>query len=159
MKSPRKVYGVKREGVEYIERPSVYGICEGKNQTVGVVEVKNRFFLPGGGKLSRNVDGSDETDEICLEREFLEELGWKIEVGKFLGDNLSYMELSDSGKYYEIVSRYYHIPQFTKVSEPAEMDHKLAWINPFKNQHQLKFRSPAQFDMVQKYFEESQSPH
>ncbi|MHA1673925.1 MAG: hypothetical protein ACTSYI_09875 [Promethearchaeota archaeon] len=63
------------------------------------------------------------------------------------------MELPDSGKFYEIVSRYYHILQFSKISEPVEMDHEFAMINPFKNQNQHKFRSPAQFDVAQKFFE------
>ena len=150
MKAPQKVYGDKRVGIDYIERPSVYGICEGKNQTVGVVEVNNHFFLPGRGKLSREVDGSDELDEICLEREFLEELGWKIEIGQFLGETLTYLELSHSKFFYRINSRYYQILQFTIISKPIELDHKLLWVDPAKNQ--TKFQSPAQFDMIQKFF-------
>ncbi len=120
MKSPRKVYGVKQVGVKYVERPSVYGIIEGYNKTLAVVDVNDCLFLLGVRKLQ------DETDELCLEREFLGELGWKIEIGQFLGETLTYLELSHSGFFYRLISRYYHILHFTIISEPIELDHKFS---------------------------------
>jgi len=66
------------------QRLGVYGVCVEDNRILMVrasdlTEVPGRWFLPGGG-----VDHGEHPEE-SLAREFREETGLAVEVGRFLG--------------------------------------------------------------------------
>ncbi|GEM_PF-5277351 len=69
-------FGEKLKNTTYFERKAVYGIVfdEGK---IAAVKTPKGYFLPGGG-IERN-----ENHTQCLEREFMEETGYEIEVGRY----------------------------------------------------------------------------
>ncbi len=65
-------FGQRVEGVDYLERPSVYGLARDMNGFILACRRTNRTVLPGGG-----IDGN-ESLENALAREIAEETGHRI---------------------------------------------------------------------------------
>lgn len=117
-------FGTKKKGVAYIERPSAYEILLNKEGRIAIIEVRARYFLPGGG-----ID-DDETAEECVTRESLEEIGFEITGLHFLGETVDYFQSFKNQKYYCIPSSYFTADHFKIVQEPIETDHILHWMKP-----------------------------
>ena len=115
-----EIFGEKKENVKYISRPGVYIIFFNPKDEIGVIKIPKGLFLPGGGK------NKNETDKECLQRELIEELGWDIEIGKFVGNSIQYF--SSDCKYYKAECNFYLGKDFLKVTEPREEDHSLKWL-------------------------------
>jgi len=56
-------FGTRLDGIDYIDRPSVYAVIENKHRQIAVIVTSNGYFLPGGG-----IDPS-ETEVDALKRE------------------------------------------------------------------------------------------
>ena len=80
MSSGIRTFGTRISGRAYEPRPGCYGVARGPDRQVLLVETPDlKLYLPGGGQLP------DETVGECLEREFREETGHTITVGRPLG--------------------------------------------------------------------------
>ena len=116
-----EIFGEKKENINYLSRPGVYIIFFNSKDEIGVIQTPKGLFLPGGGK---NVN---ESDEECLKRELIEELGWKIQIGCFIGKNIQYF--NSNKKFLKLECYFYLGESFLKVSEPKEKDHILKWLS------------------------------
>lgn len=114
-------FGEKKEKINYISRPGAYIIFFNSKKEIGVIQTPKGLFLPGGGK------NKNESDEECLKRELLEELGWNIVIGKFLGNSIQYFR--SKSKFYKADCNFYLGKDFLKVSDPIEEDHILKWFS------------------------------
>ena len=79
-------FGNKISGVNYRERLGVYGLILNADENIELVINGKGQFLPGGG-----IEG-DETHEECLKREYIEELGYNIKLGEYIGKASNYIE-------------------------------------------------------------------
>ena len=116
-----EVFGEKKDNVNYTTRPGAYIIFFNPKNEIATIKTSKGLFLPGGGK------NKNESDEECLKRELLEELGWNITIGKFLGNSIQYF--SSDSKFYKAESNFYSGLKYLKVSEPIEEDHLLKWLS------------------------------
>ncbi len=116
-----EVFGEKKDNVNYTARPGVYIIFFNPKNEIATIKTSKGLFLPGGGK---NIN---ESDEECLKRELIEELGWNITIGKLLGNSIQYY--SSKSIFYEAECNFYLGKDFLKVSEPIEEDHLLKWLS------------------------------
>ena len=69
-----KVFGERIKGAEYLDRKGAY-LIPVENGKLAVVNTKKGYFLLGGG-----ID-ENETDEECILRECIEEIGYEAEIG------------------------------------------------------------------------------
>lgn len=114
-----RIFGQK-EDTEYLDRPGAYliPICDDK---VGVVQTDEGIFLLGGG-IEKG-----ETDEMCIVRECLEEIGYTVTVEKHLGSAETYTKHHKIG-FLHPIQTYYRGKLLSKTQEPIEADHKLQWM-------------------------------
>ena len=78
-----ETFGEKLAGIEYTNRLGVYGIVINNEGKVATIKTSAGYFLPGGG-----VENGESYGQ-CLEREFLEETGYKIVIADFVGNSSS----------------------------------------------------------------------
>ncbi len=83
-----KQFGVRVEGIDYLERLGAYGIAI-KDGAVLIEIGKLGYFLPGGG-----VD-EGESMEQALQREFLEETGYELRSLELVGQAVEYIYLPE----------------------------------------------------------------
>ncbi|MBS4174402.1 NUDIX domain-containing protein [Bacillus sp. FJAT-49736] len=104
--------------MEYEPRKGCYGVIFYENKSkVGIVNIKGRYFLPGGG-----IEGK-ESDNDCLKREVLEELGFDVRIGDFIGEAQQYYYSQYYKGYYRNIGHFYACQLGEKVMEPIEEDH------------------------------------
>ena len=118
-------FGIKVDGVEYRAREGVYALIEGGKGELAIVGRvhKELYELPGGGKE----DG--ETHHQVLERELIEELGWSIQIGTYLGTATQYTTLSPHGNYYILHGHFYAAQKIADVGGKIEEDHVGLWLS------------------------------
>jgi 8-oxo-dGTP diphosphatase len=120
----REEFGEKINGIDYQIRKGVYAVIFNPKKGK-VMTVRNRnghHFLPGGGIEY------DESHIKCLEREMLEETGYKVLINCYIGNAMRYFK---STKDEPLLSDgYFYLANITdKVQEAIEPDHYLEWIN------------------------------
>lgn len=118
-----KVFGEKKD-VEYIDRRGAY-LVPVRDRCVGVVQTDKGYFLLGGGLKE------GESDEICIRRECIEEVGYRASIKYKIGLAETYCKIPTIGFFHPIQS-YYIGELFEKIKEPTEKDHRLIWIE-FEN--------------------------
>ncbi len=114
-----KIFG-KKLNVEYYTRAGAYIIPE-KEGKIAVVKTPKGYFILGGGYEK------DETDEQCIKRECLEEIGYTVEIGEKLCSAEAYVT-HPKVKYFHPIQTYYTGKLVEKNIEPIEKDHKLEWL-------------------------------
>ena len=116
-------------GLEYKHRWAAFGIAEGANGTIALVQVRKPgrdpyFDLPGGA-----VDGGED-ETAAVVREFGEETGLVVEVGRRVIE-VSQPFLKSDG---QPVCNNGGIYVVTVVGEKPELkvedDHTLVWLDP-----------------------------
>jgi len=116
-------------GLEYKHRWAAFGIAEGANGTIALVQVRKPgrdpyFDLPGGA-----VDGGED-ETAAVVREFGEETGLVVEVGRRVIE-VSQPFLKSDG---QPVCNNGGIYVVTVVGEKPELkvedDHALMWLDP-----------------------------
>ncbi len=76
---------IKKPTKQYVLRPSCYAIIfNSTSSKIAIIQKGESYFLPGGG-----MEGTETKDE-CLHRELLEELGWSIEIDRYIGNAMRY---------------------------------------------------------------------
>lgn len=113
-----KIFGKKQSAI-YLERRGAY-IIPIKGEEVGVVETQKGLFLLGGG-----IDNG-ETDEQCIIRECIEEVGYRVEINERVCSAETYYEHPKIG-FFHPIQVYYSGKLVEKVKEPVEQDHVLRW--------------------------------
>jgi 8-oxo-dGTP diphosphatase len=117
-------FGIKEEGIEYIERPGAYGIAI-RDNSILIETAQLGYFLPGGGIEK------DETIEQTLRREFLEETGYELTSYKSIGSAIEYMEIPDKHFHMKKVGHFYLVELGAK-HEPTYDDghvYPVSWIS------------------------------
>ena len=120
-----KEFGTREKGIVYTPRPGAYGICfkrESEQVLVALVDTNFGFFLPGGGIEE------GENHRTCLEREFIEETGYSIEIGAFIGSSSQSGFTPRSKKYISLEGNFYLVELKTHIGGQVEEDHQLVWI-------------------------------
>lgn len=115
-----KVFGQKEE-TAYIDRRGAY-LIPIQNGQIGVVQTDKGYFLLGGGL------DHDESDEACIERECMEEAGYRVSVKNKIGSAEAYYKAPKIG-YFHPIQTYYAGELIEKICEPTEEDHTFIWIN------------------------------
>ncbi len=124
-------FGEKEPGIRYQNRKTVYGIYETSGKFV-CVEVQGMFFLPGGG-INKNERPGD-----ALKREFIEELGWEIEIVKPVGSAIQHFYSKNDEAFYESHALFYRVNVTSTNKSRVENDHYLRWV-PVENSAVLRF--------------------
>lgn len=117
------IFGEKLEDVEYFERPAVYGIVFNSDGKIATIKTPRGYFLPGGG-IEKN-----ENHKQCLEREFMEETGYEIDFGNYIGKSSLYHK-SKSNRYIFSIGFFYYAELKNKKNNGIEEDHELVWLEP-----------------------------
>ena len=114
-----KIFGEKRDG-NYVDRKGAY-IIPFHGDKVGVVHTYKGYFLLGGG-----ID-EGETDEDCIVRECLEEVGYAVDIRQFICSAETYGSIPNT-PYFHPIQTYYTGRILEKIQEPTEEDHELVWM-------------------------------
>ena len=134
--------GEKKENITYKERKCAYAILQGKEDKVGLIEVRDEYFLIGGG-----IENNEDEIE-ALKRETIEEAGYSIkEIKKF--EEVEAYYLDKERGYLKVVATIYIAELDEYIKNPIELDHKLIWIS-LKERKKEMFRK-YQEAVVQEY--------
>lgn len=119
-------FGKKNEGIAYKARHGVYVvIADAKNEKVILVQAPNgAYFLPGG-----EIE-SGESHFETIDREMLEELGYKVEVSGYFGEALEYFYSRHRDTHYEHPGYFYQVKNWQAIADPTEKTNHLAWVTP-----------------------------
>lgn len=119
-----RAFGEKVDGPDYQVRKGVYAVIfnDARDKVLTVHNSRGHYFLPGGGIEN------DESYQECLEREMLEETGYKISIDTFIGDVKRYFQSSKNEPL--INEGYFYLAKLLeKIQEPIEDDHFIKWID------------------------------
>lgn len=117
-------FGERLKTENYHIRIGVYGILLNPltNKIIVVSPPNGSYLLPGGEKEQQ------ETDEETLKRECIEELGFQIEIGKYIGAGEDYFYSTYRKKYYHNPAYFYVINSWEKIGEPLEDFNGIEWM-------------------------------
>lgn len=117
------VFGTIIDGHIYRERQAVYGLLFNDKNQLGIVNTPRGNFLPGGGLKN------EENHYDCLKREFLEETGFVIDVGDYLGSAILYDFAPTIQEYLKMVGHFYKVHFTGLMQEKIEDEHELVWFD------------------------------
>src|SRR3954468_22885709 len=116
-------FGVRLDGVAYVDRPAAYVVVAGENGTVAAVKGQSgKFFLPGGGCLP------GEAAEEAVRREVREELAGSVRLIRRIGAATQYFHAADDDCYYRM-SAVFFLAEFTD-GPVGQGEHNLSWLSP-----------------------------
>lgn len=118
-----EVFGEILEDQTYHERLSVYGLLYDSNERIAIIKTPRGFFLPGGGLE----DGESHTD--CIIREFIEETGYVISMGEYIGCGILYGFTPREKSYMKMIGHFYHVSLTGELKAKIEDDHEVVWYN------------------------------
>lgn len=117
------VFGVQEEGVIYTDRFCVYGVVRNDLGQIGLVTAMGKFSLPGGGiELFEDYN-------TALQREFLEETGYTVQVQESIGQAIQYIRTLRDNKAVRKLSDYYHVDLLEYSKKPTEQDFSFVWYS------------------------------
>ncbi|HEY9527901.1 MAG TPA: NUDIX domain-containing protein [Anaerolineales bacterium] len=132
-----RVFGEKIAGQTYVERPGAYAVIQNARRRIATLRVGTAYFLPGGGTAT------DETLQLALEREIMEECGRPIKIGRELGKATEYMYVGDEEVYYLIRSTFFEARFLGWRVQRPEDNHVLVWLSAAEAIQRLRRRSQA----------------
>lgn len=117
-------FGLKKAGVEYIDRPGVYGVIRDNQGRIAVVKAGEGYFLPGGGM------DAGESHQQAMDREAREECGLGARILRPIG-RADQRCTTRSGRHYTKQCEYFEAEFIPGTEcEPSEPDHQLLWMSP-----------------------------
>ena len=131
MPSGIKTFGTRISGRAYEPRPGCYGVARGPDRQVLVVETPDlKLYLPGGGQRP------GETDGECLEREFREETGHTITVGRPLGQANQLVHALEEPSGFLKQCRFFLVDLLSE-GPSLEADGRILWVERWKARDRL----------------------
>jgi len=118
----KRVICKKNPSIKYRERKCAYAMICDDNGNVAITNDGKYFFFGGGTE-------ENETALETLNREMIEETGYKLKDIKLFDDIISY-EYNSSRGYLKINATIYTAKFDEKVCEPIEKDHPILWAKP-----------------------------
>ena len=79
----------------------------------------------------------NETSELCLHRELVEELGWHIEIQQYIGNAKRYVYAENEDIYYLNDGFFYICKKLQTKLLSSGKDHILQWLPPSQAQKLL----------------------
>ncbi|MGY3778486.1 NUDIX hydrolase [Isobaculum melis] len=118
------IFGKKLQDQTYEQRIGAYMIVadEARKQMILVSPPNGAYFLPGG-----EIEGQ-ETNEETLTRECMEELGFQVKVGQYLGRSDEYFYSSFRDTYFHNPGYFYVADQWKEKCPPLERFNTLEWF-------------------------------
>ena len=130
----KPTFGKPVRNQKYQLRKGAYAIIFNSSQDrVLTVYNKGYHFLPGGG-MEEN-----ESDEVCIEREMMEETGYSATVGSFIG-TAQYYFISSKNEYFISDGYFYLASLGEKVQNASEVDHVMEWVHIDNIERQFIFK-------------------
>lgn len=124
-------FGDRTPGKVYVPRPGAYGLIFDAKGRIAVTETPRGCFLPGGGLEA------GETPKEALVREASEECGFRITIGRRLGEAAEYRDTPG----HEFAIRkdcIFFAAQITSAGGAAtEAGHTLIWLEPTEAETRL----------------------
>ena len=117
-------FGEQIRGVYYIDRPGAYAIIQDGANAIALVGTQQGYLLPGGGVEP------NEGLEAALQREIVEELGYRSSIGEKICHAVQYLYSEAEHDYFRKVGHFFRATLTEKVCEPTEMNHELVWCSP-----------------------------
>ncbi|TMU83797.1 NUDIX domain-containing protein [Bacillus sp. BHET2] len=105
-------------------RKGVYAVIFNtkRDKVMTVHNGKGHHFLPGGGIEN------DESHLNCIEREMLEETGYRAIIVSYIGNAMRYFQSTKSEPL--LSDGYFYLADLSeKVQEPYENEHYIEWID------------------------------
>lgn len=119
-----KIFGEKRDKANYEIRKGVYAVIFNtkRDKVLTVQNERGHHFLPGGGIEE------GESHLQCLERELLEETGYKVYFKSYIGNAMRYFQSTKGERL--LSDGYFYLADLSdKVQESIEDDHDIVWID------------------------------
>lgn len=125
-------FGEKINGIDYIQKTGVYAVIfnQYKDKLLTVRNGNGHYFLPGGG-IENN-----ESDQECLERELLEETGYSVSIGNYIGNAKQYF-MSSKNEPILNDGNFYICILLEKINNQSEEDHEVEWLKIDEFEHLL----------------------
>ncbi len=117
-------FGDKVPGKVYVPRPGAYGLIYDDRGRVAVMENPRGCFLPGGGTEA------GETPEETLIREVREECGFRIEVGRRIGEAAEYRDTPGHDYAIRKDCVFFAATVTSAGGAATEPGHTLLWLEP-----------------------------
>lgn len=108
--------------IHYTSRPGAYGLIMNEVGSIAIVKTSTGYFLPGGG-----IEGN-ESEEDCLNRECLEEIGMKVKIIKKICVSTYFFSSTNLNKHLEIIGHFYECQMENILDIKSEDDHELTWF-------------------------------
>lgn len=120
----RPTFGVKAVEHDYQTRLAAYIIVsDPTNSEIILVQAPNgAYFLPGG-----EIEVG-ESKEVAIHREVMEELGFAVEIGNYLGQADEYFYSNHRQTAYYNPGYFYVAKNWQEKSEPLEKTNQLKWF-------------------------------
>lgn len=117
-------FGEKVKDVTYKKRVGAYIIVSrNKEQEMVLVQAPNgAYFLPGG-EIELG-----ETKETAIDREMIEELGIRVEIGSYLGQADEYYYSRHRQTNYYNPGYFFSAISWVQLCEPTEKTNTLRWV-------------------------------
>lgn len=117
------IFGEKKEGLPYHNRVGIYAIIlDHQTQRILLIHHQSgQYFLPGGGL------DEGETFEGCLKRELLEETGFSINIGTYIGEAKKY-HLAHGVTPTLSHAHFFAASLLEKIQDPTEVEEEAIWV-------------------------------
>lgn len=115
-----EIFGERIPTLKYRYRKAVYAVIILKEKLLTVINPRGHYFLPGGGI------NKGETNLQCLEREILEETGYRIEKAEYIGSASLYFHSPSDGPIHNDAS-FYFVSLSEQKEKPLEQDYTVEW--------------------------------
>lgn len=117
-------FGEKKQGIHYTVRIGAHCIVFNKSRDkILLVSPPNGSYLLPGGEIEHQ-----ETHIEALKRESMEELGFEVEAGEYLGEAEDYYYSAHRKNHYHNPAHFYIVSSWEKVGEPLEDFNTLNWV-------------------------------
>jgi 8-oxo-dGTP diphosphatase len=116
-------FGTLEEGTESTPRPGAYAIILDEQDRVAVVEVRGKYFLPGGA-----IEVHEEPAQSLM-RELQEETGWLCKIHEKVCTANEYVYFRKERYYVNKLGSFYRATILRQTEKKIEQDHTPRWVS------------------------------